>query len=655
MKRTPRIAFALLLTLAAALRATAQINTDHVMMMGRNALYYDDYVLSIQRFNMVIDAKPFLAEPYYFRGLAKFYLEDYTGAEQDLTKAVERNPYTESFYELRGLCRVNLASYDAAEQDYRKATALNPMNVSCWHNMTLCQLEQKAYGRADSSLTQMLRQWPKRVENYLLKTQVAFAQSDTVQALDYIRQALDIDEFSGQAWSLRAMVSANRGRYKDAEEELSKAIVQLPRNADLFINRALARYHLENLRGAMNDYDTALEIEPGNYLGHFNRGLLRAQVAEDNRAIEDFNFVLEQEPTNTIALYNRALLLDRTGDYKGALRDISTVLADYPEFWAGYTTRAAIRRKVGDVYGAERDEFTVTKANIDRRTGQYRPRQHATRKREDEDPAKYDRLVVEDTQAEQQYASDYRGRVQERAAALQPLPPYVLSYYIKGYAVGNYVAYHAAVDQLNKRLPSVARLPNNPAGVTAENLYIHFGNIRVLTSRIQRQRNLTDSYVQRAMEYYHVRDFQAAVADLDSAIRRAPDDAMFHFLRAQCQYAQVMANSQNTDARPEAQKMHTSLVKRDLDRVIELLPDMAYAHYDMGNVQLSEGNYAQAALAYTRALELEPRFPDAYYNRGVCYLQMGQRERGIADLSQAGEYGLYSAYSLIKQYSKEKK
>ncbi len=654
MKCTPRIAFVLLL-LTVALRAAAQINTDHVMMMGRNALYYDDYVLSIQRFNMVISAKPFLAEPYYFRALAKFYLEDYTGAEQDLTKAVERNPYTESFYELRGLCRVNLERYDIAEQDYRKATALNPMNVSCWHNMALCQLEQKAYGRADSSLNLMLRQWPKRVENYLLKTQISFAEKDTTQALEQIRQALDIDEFNGQAWSMRAMVSANRGRYKEAEEELSKAIVQLPRNADLFINRALARYHQENLRGAMSDYDTALEIEPGNYLGHFNRGLLRAQVAEDNRAIEDFNFVLEQEPTNTIALYNRALLLDRTGDYKGALRDISTVLKDYPEFWAGYTTRAAIRRKVGDVYGAERDEFAVTKANIEKRTGQYRPKQRATRKKEDVDPSKYDRLVVEDTQAEQQYVSDYRGRVQERTAALQPLPPYVLSYYIKGSAVGHYVAYHATIDLLNKRLPSVARLTNNPAGVTAENLDIHFGNIRVLTSRIQRKRNLTDSYVQRAMEYYHVRDFQAAVADLDSAIHQVQDDGMFYFMRAQCLYAQVMANSQNADAKPDAQKMQTTLVKRDLDRVIELLPDMAYAHYDLGNVLLYEGNYAQAAMAYTRALELEPRFPDAYYNRGVCYLQMGQRERGIADLSQAGEYGLYSAYSLIKQYSKEKK
>ena len=31
---------------------------------------------------------------------------------------------------------------------------------------------------------------------------------------------------------------------------------------------------------------------------------------------------------------------------------------------------------------------------------------------------------------------------------------------------------------------------------------------------------------------------------------------------------------------------------------------------------------------------------------------MGQTDKGISDLSQAGELGLYSAYSLIKQYSK---
>ena len=61
----------ILLLMVLAMGATAQINTDRVMMIGRNALYFEDYVLSIQYFNQVIDAKPYLHAPYFFRGLAK--------------------------------------------------------------------------------------------------------------------------------------------------------------------------------------------------------------------------------------------------------------------------------------------------------------------------------------------------------------------------------------------------------------------------------------------------------------------------------------------------------------------------------------------------------------------------------------------------------
>ena len=61
----------------------AQINTEKVMTIGKNALYFEDYVLSIQYFNQVIGVKPYLAEPYFYRGLAKMNLEDFQGAEAD--------------------------------------------------------------------------------------------------------------------------------------------------------------------------------------------------------------------------------------------------------------------------------------------------------------------------------------------------------------------------------------------------------------------------------------------------------------------------------------------------------------------------------------------------------------------------------------------
>ena len=41
----------------------AQVNTDQVLRIGQNALYFDDYMLSIQYFNQAISSKPYLAQP----------------------------------------------------------------------------------------------------------------------------------------------------------------------------------------------------------------------------------------------------------------------------------------------------------------------------------------------------------------------------------------------------------------------------------------------------------------------------------------------------------------------------------------------------------------------------------------------------------------
>ena len=86
--------------------AFAQINTDRVMAIGRNALYFEDYVLSIQYFNQVVNAKPYLADPYFYRGLAKINLDDFQGAESDCSEAIERNPFVVSAYQVRGLARI---------------------------------------------------------------------------------------------------------------------------------------------------------------------------------------------------------------------------------------------------------------------------------------------------------------------------------------------------------------------------------------------------------------------------------------------------------------------------------------------------------------------------------------------------------------------
>ncbi len=644
-------------TLLASL-TQAQINTERVMMMGRNALYYEDYVLSIQRFNRVISAKPYLSEPYFFRGLAKFYLEDFTGAEQDCSEAIERNPYMANNYQLRALCRVNLKRYPEAATDYSKVIRIEPRNKAALHNLALCRLEMDDSHGADSCLDVLIKYWPYEAEARTLKAQAALNRADTTAALSELDKALEINAYEGPAWTMHSLISLRRGQYKQAEEELDKAITQQPRNSGLFINRALARYHQRNLRGALADYDTAIELEPNSYLGHFNRGLLRAQVGDDNRAIEDFDFVLRVEPDNMIALFNRALMLDNTGDFRGAIRDISAVIDENPNFWTGYQFRASIRRKIGDVYGAERDEFKVQKAIADYRYSGKRPTATQTRKRSEEDLENYDRLVVADTEeTTHEYASDYRGRVQNRTAELSPEPLYVLTFYRNEDAVKRYIPFYGALDRLNKELGGVQSvlLSNHELTLDEARLNLHFASINVLTERLALSPDAPLILLARALDYYQVRDFESALTDLNRALELDPKSIWALMTRVQVRCRQAAAlESANREAGPTASthRMGYELALKDLETVNQLAPDLQYAHYNRGNIYVRLQDYTHAVEAYTRALDIDPQFPDAYYNRGVVHLLAGQLESGLADLSRAGELGLYSAYNLIKRYSK---
>ena len=423
--------------------------------------------------------------------------------------------------------------------------------------------------------------------------------------------------------------------------------------ANLYVNRALTRYHQDNLRGAMSDYDACLDIEPRNYLAHYNRGLLRASVGEDNLAIEDFNFVLELEPDNTIALYNRALLLDNIGDYNGAIRDISAVIKDYPEFWEGYRRRASIRRKLGDTYGAERDEFKLLQARLDAAAGKKQPVR--TRKKSEKRIEDYAALVEEDTHEEEnEYVSEYRGKVQNRQAELRPQPIYSLAYYKKESETNPYIAYCSELEKLNAAhaLPQQLYLTDREAPLTEKQTEKRQASVVDLTQKIEEKPDDRDLLLQRALDYYHLRDFENAVYDMTALLQTRGADVLALVLRAQCRFAQLEVS--RTTASASDLRLGYLMVVQDYNKASDLVPDVPFLHYNVGCVEVQLADYVAAQKSFSRAIALDPHFPSAYYGRGVAYILCGQIEEGLSDLSQAGELGLYTAYNLIKKYSKEK-
>ncbi len=90
----------------------------------------------------------------------------------------------------------------------------------------------------------------------------------------------------------------------------------------------------------------------------------------------------------------------------------------------------------------------------------------------------------------------------------------------------------------------------------------------------------------------------------------------------------------------------------DFDKVIELSPRMAFAHFNKGVILAESGDNTSALSSFSKAIELKPDFGEAYYNRGYIYMQLGQREKGVEDLSKAGELGVLPSYNLLKRMNR---
>ena len=663
----------------------AQINTDHMMMVGRNALYFKDYVLSIQYFNQVINAKPYLFEPYFFRGLAKFYLDDFGGAESDCTQAIDRNPFVADSYQVRALCRMRQGNFDGAIEDYREAIHLDPENEGVWHNMALCYGHTERYDEALGVLDTLHNIAPKYTPALTIRAQVNIQRKDTIAALKDIEESMKVDKYNASAYSMRAILYMQQERYAEAEEDLTYAIHLMPASND-YINRALARYHQQNLRGAMSDYDIAIDMDANSFLGHYNRGLLRAQVGDNNRAIEDFDFVISREPDNTIAVFNRALLRVQTGDYEGAEEDFTAVLKDYPNFIYGYECRADVRDKLGKRRLAEEDRLVVLKSQLaswgggDSRQGNADEKDDAekeedtdVRRKSDRNVKKYKRLVIADDDIAlegNEYDSSYRGKVQNRNIHVELLPLYVVTCYERDNMLTRNILYHHDLDALNRsgRLPRPLLITATESALTEQQIEFHFADIDEQTKLVagsasddddtETQRQSAVHWFARGLDFYLVQDLISAIADYSSAI--AADGSLWiaYFNRAVARYKQTQIDGEasfegpggNASTTEAPQYAAYQLCLADLGKVIDLAPDFPFAWYNRANIYAMMHDYQAAIADYNEVIAMSPSFAEAYYNRGLTRLFLGQDEEGTRDLSKAGELGLYGAYNLIKRF-----
>jgi tetratricopeptide (TPR) repeat protein len=660
--------------------AFGQLNTEKIIANGRVALYYKDYFLSIQYFNQVIKVKPFLPEPYMYRAIAKLSLDENQGAEQDCSLAIDLNPFLPEAYSCRAYARLGLSKYDEAIADFDKSIEFSPDNNSLFIARGAAKAEKKDYEGALVDYQQVIKKDSQNKEAYFERGRIHAIMNDSIAALNDFNKVIEIDKFSSIGWSVRGMMNLKMNKYKESISDFDEALLLEDRAGD-HINRALAKYHVNDLRGAMADYDAALDLNPNEFLGYYNRGLLRAQVGDNNRAIEDFDMVLRFNPKEYTAVFNRATLKAEIGDNKGAIADYSAIIKQYPNFIPAYYGRSEVKKKMGLKKSAELDYMTAVHIeNIEQEKKKANkkdidPTAIKTRDEMDDDINNYKKIVVIDTEKERKklkYQNDeLRGEIQNVNVDIDIEKNFFLSYYSPENKIKTaMVYYYKGIEDYNakQKLQNQLRLTNKEIQLSTDLIVMHLSMINEWSQRIEEDKTNPDSYFCRAINYALVQDFDNAIDSYTKAITLKSDFMLAYFCRANIRNKMMYYTNSSPDSKnlietkkassslaivpvEKEKKVDYDLIIHDYDKVIELAPDFIYAYFNRGNVFFSNNDFQSAIADYSEAIRREPDFAEAYFNRGLSYILAGEKAKGLLDLSKAGELGIHTAYNIIKRYS----
>ena len=237
------------------------------------------------------------------------------------------------------------------------------------------------------------------------------------------------------------------------------------------------------------------------------------------------------------------------------------------------------------------------------------------------------------------------------------------------------------VENLNRAgiLPYRVLLTNAEMALDSAKINKHFVSVNDYSKLIEINPNNAVPYFGRALDFMLIQDFASSLDDLNRVIQLSDNFVLAYFMRAVVRFKQIeyRASTQDFDTqnsksvteafslpknsassillpnsssnKKESVGMDYEMVLRDYDKVIEMSPQFVYAYYNRANVRCAQRDFRAALADYNEAIRLRPDFSDAYFNRGLVYVFLGETQKGIADLSKAGELGIVSAYNVIKR------
>ena len=647
--------------LLCGLDSYSQLNHKHFILMGRIDLSEENYSDAMYNFNKAIIAKPKDFEGYFLRGIAKYSLNDYIGAVNDFTKTLELHPLYVRAYHYRGVANDRLGNYADAKRDYSKAIALDPFDAELHIAMGSTKLHLNEFENAISSFDTAIIINPNNANAYINRGIAKRYLERLDDAIADLNKAVYYDFFNIEALVRRGIIHMEREQYQDAMLDFNNALKMDNENPIIFFNRGTVYLNMGDTISALKDYERVNNLDERNALTYFNRGIIYGQLEENDIALALFNKVIEINPKNIYGYFNRGILHYKMKELDEAENDFSKVIELFPDYIDAWVNRSIVRYEKGDTQGAEIDRYKAKEImelisndtkNIDSLYNVY------------SNSIGYDKIIAFDSDF---INGDKGGKLAQFSTVdIKPFDNFIVAISEFNPKGKNKKEKRQFVDATLSQINESKQLNGmHLVYMQKENTSEDYQSL-LNDSIIQSIKDIDLRIFLSALLNYEIHNYQHAERNLYQLINNDIYNVYAYINIAAIQKDKaelILANENYNDPvsisikKTNEKRNINNPVKPDYQQALNTLSNIVVEHtsnpfiwYNLGNIHLQMQEFHKAIDDYSLAIKYEKNLAEAYYNRGLTLLFLGEKELANSDLSKAGELGIKEAYAVIKRY-----
>jgi tetratricopeptide (TPR) repeat protein len=565
-------------------------------------------------YSEVIRLEPGNAQAWHGRANARHWMRDFEGAIRDYTEALQLKPDRAASYAGRARAYREQGDQDRVIADLGEAIRLDPADATLRMDRAIAYHAKGLFDQAIMDDTEAIRLRPEVAELYVQRGLAYLSKQEHRRATADFSEAIRIDPRWKRAHAVRGKAYLDRGDTDAALEDFEAALRLDPRDIHALTSRGLVFEAWEDTVRAMADFDAAAMLG-GHVDAYLGRARIYSRRPDREKALADLAEALKREPDNGVALRMRAELHEFEGERERAIAAWSEMIRLRPKEAAGYEGRARLHMLDNHFAGAIADLSALigleggTVGLFERRAAAHHAAgdfdaaiadwSEAIRLMRRMDPV-YDVAESVRVQATNRINAGETGyRHYERGRC----------YEAKGDKAAAIADYREVIRLLGRHAGAgeglVRLAPDSAEGYLAV-ASARRGDDEAMAAfhrAIELDPSNAQAHAGRAEAYERKGDVERAIADLNEAIRLAPEMAHVYATRG------VLYDDDKKDA-PRAIEDFMAAARID--------PNY-YAH--LGHVQLKEKAYDAAIASFTKALAARPeKEPGTCFGYPMPYL-----------------------------------